>query len=113
MQSDRVLTSPVSYTGNLGNQVTQLRVDPVWYVYSFLFNNQISLKDRNKWLLLFLQHHIVENNICLLKDLMSELTPIRDMHISFVKAILMMTEHVEEVQEERDRISDIYNQRKG
>jgi hypothetical protein len=80
-------------------------------LYRYLFNDEVSLKDRNKFLLLFLQKHIVQDKIDVIEQTLSEACTLFEIHISFLKAMLMMTEHVEAVSTVHNKLQQIYSER--
>lgn len=83
-------------------------LDPTDVLYSYLFNHEVSLKDRNKYLLLFLQEHISKGNLTTVKKVLLKTDTFHELHVSFLKAMLIMTEHVDEVAELRAQLSEIY-----
>lgn len=86
-------------------------LDPVDVLYSYLFRNEETLKDRNKFLILFLQGHISASNWDVVKKTLTQSTTFYELHISFLKAMLLMTEKVTEVAEAKDKVLEIYHQR--
>jgi len=77
----------------------------------FLLANNISLKDRNVMLISHLQRLIEQKNLGELKTLISDMNKTPDIHVSLLKCIEIMTEHVPEVLELRNETVEIRKQK--
>ena len=78
--------------------------------FNSLFTAGSTMKERNMSLLLFLQQKIEENNIQLLKRIFME-GSIKDLHPSLLKSMLIITEHVVGMEEARDKVIEIFDQK--
>lgn len=93
-------------------QTTTQGFNPVDVVYDYLFNQDVSLKDRNKYLLRFLQDQITKGNLKVVKDVMS--VPdgtLQDLHLSMLKGILFMTERIDDLSQIRSHLEEIHSTR--
>jgi hypothetical protein len=77
----------------------------------FLLANNITLRDRNMMLLTHLQRLIEQKNIDELKGLMIQMNQTPEIHVSLLKCVEIMTEHVPEVQEIRLKTEEIRQQK--
>jgi hypothetical protein len=77
----------------------------------FLLANNISLRDRNTMLLTHLQRLIEQKNTTELMELMMQMIQTPEMHVSLLKCVEIMTEHVPEVKELRDKTIEIRKQK--
>jgi hypothetical protein len=77
----------------------------------FLLANNITLRDRNMMLLTHLQRLIEQKNIGELKGLMIQMNQTPEIHVSLLKCVEIMTEHVPEVQEIRLKTEEIRKQK--
>ena len=87
-----------------GNQ----NLDVIRILFEYLFTTEDSLKEQNKYLFLFLQSYIQQNNTEILNRLLSD-NALSDLHPSLLKSILIMTEHLEDVNNNRESVSQILN----
>lgn len=71
-------------------------LDVIRVLFEYLFTTEHSLKEQNKYLYLFLQSYIEQNNIELINRLLSD-NALNDLHPSLIKSILIMTERIEGV----------------
>ncbi len=67
-------------------------------IYEYLFSSEDTLKEKNKYLILFLQHHIQNNDLDILNKFLSDCA-IKDLHASLLKSSLIMIENVEGLNE--------------
>ena len=84
--------------------------DSVRIIYEYLFSSEDSLKDKNKYLFLFLQHHIKENNIDIVGRFLND-SAIKELHPSLLKSALIMTDNVLEVNQFHQIVEEILNQK--
>lgn len=82
----------------------QLEINKV--IYDHLQSDTISLKDRNKNLILILQQSISDNDWIFLKSLFAGL-PWGELHPSLLQSALIMTEHVAPLKKETREIRAI------
>nr|WP_315209068.1 hypothetical protein [uncultured Flavobacterium sp.] len=72
--------------------------DNIRIIYEYLFSSEDSLKEKNKYLILFLQHHIQNDAINIVNKFLSDCA-IRDLHASLLKSSLIMIQNVDELNE--------------
>jgi hypothetical protein len=97
--------------GNLNYTFTSTQnMDMVRVLYEYLFTTDQSMKEKNKFLLLFLQGYIQENNVELIKRILSE-NALKDLHPSLIKSALIMTEHLQGIEASRERAAQIFKEK--
>ena len=79
--------------------------------YKLLTNAKISLVDRNEWLMLFLQRHIELGNYSILKATLQKAAESNEFDLSLLKAMLIMTEHVQQVRKMREKLAEVLQRR--
>src|SRR5688572_18399526 len=90
------------YVGELNKVTTtgKQNLDKVRAVVEYLFTTPNSMKEQNKYLLLFLQTLIQENNKADLKRFLSD-EALAELHPSLLKSILIMIENVSDLEQSR------------
>lgn len=78
----------------------QTNIDVVRILYDHIFSSEDSMKDKNKFLMLYLQHYITADDTNLINRVLSD-TAITDLHPSLLKSMLIMTENVNGVNREK------------
>lgn len=85
-------------------------LDAVRVLFEYLFSSNQTMKEKNKYVILFLQHHINKNNTKILIKLLSD-QALRDCHPSILKSILIMTENVQGLEEYRLKTVQIFQEK--
>ncbi len=85
-------------------------LDIVRVLFEYLFTTSQSLKSQNKYFLLYLQHHISEKNFEIINRVFTD-GAMSDLNISLLKSAIIITENIVEVDESRQKISTIFEQK--
>lgn len=86
------------------------KMDLIRAIYEYLFTADQTMKEKNKFLLLFLQSCIQDSDIELINRILSE-NALKDLHPSLIKSALIMTEHVTGTEASRQKASQIFNEK--
>ena len=84
--------------------------DVVEICYLRLINKDIGLKDRNKYLILFIQTHLREKNFEVLNTLIGRAN-LNGLHISLLKGMLIMTDFHEDLTYSHGALKKYYQER--
>lgn len=98
------ITSEMSLP-NLENNIisSNQELDKVWLLFEYFFTTDCSLKDQNKHLILFIQHHIQENDFTTLNRLFQD-DGINDLHVSLLKSASIFTSNIENLRNEKEKL---------
>jgi hypothetical protein len=86
------------------------KLDAVRVLFEYIFTSPHSMKQKNKYVFLFLDHHIKINNVKLLNRYLSD-NALRDCHPSILKSTLIMTENVPGIEESRAKVVHLFNEK--
>lgn len=78
----------------------------VWLFYNSLFGSEISMKEKNKILILKFQDFIRQDHADLINNILSD-SALADLHPSLIKSALIMTSGIAEKLPARQKAADI------
>ena len=85
-------------------------LDSVRVLFEYLFTTEHSLKSQNKYLILFIQHYILDNKSATIKRFFLD-NAIEDLDASLLKSALLITENIPELSESRLTVSSIFEKK--
>lgn len=106
-------TTTYTVTGDIDslNYPTQLSTstenDNIFELFGYLFSHTDSLIEKNKFLILYLQDLIVNNNLDWVKAIISD-SAFEDLHPSLLKSALIITDNIGQIKEAHDAAQNTY-----
>ncbi|RFM36035.1 hypothetical protein [Chitinophaga silvisoli] len=84
-------------------------IDEVRIFFECLFNQEDSLKNKNKFVFLFLQTCIAQKKTDILARILEE-PAMADLHPSLIKSALIMTDGLSEIEEAFSKLQGVYHE---
>ena len=98
---------------NISNNKTfeDENLDKVRVLFEYLFAKEDNIVKQNKFLILFLQNYIKENQLEIVKRFLVETVAIKDLDISLIKSALLITDNIEYFSISRLEVCQIFNEK--
>lgn len=107
LTSDTIFTS----TDNINaSSISNQSLDKVRVLFEYFFTTTCSMKDQNKYLILFIQYHVQNNELEILNRLFSD-NAIKDLHVSLIKSASIFTSNIDELKDVREDLNDLVRQK--
>lgn len=111
MKNNSVTTSTSALKLGTPTLATGMRnLDHVRLFFESFFTATTSLKDQNKFLFLFLHEYVTQNNTDTINKILSD-NAFKDLHPSLLKSALIITENVPGVEQSREKVMSIFNEK--
>ncbi len=93
---------------DVGYISTNSDYNPIRICFEYLFNDDVSLIDRNEYVFLFLQNYLISENYNLINDFLLD-SAWYDLHSSLLKSALIMTHNNTTISNSSSKLQLIYN----